>query len=98
MSYLLRNDDLFTVRVSWTASRTYLCEVHHALDVVCRHESETAKECLDVAARFVDHHVSSRYLWALNADSTAPPRIREKLAAYTETCRHKVEALYGGRP
>ena len=97
MRYFLRNDDVYTVTVEYVpAYRTYLVEVHQGLEQIVHHEFETAQECLDMAARFVDHHVSSLYLWSLNADSTAPPRVREKSAAYTADCRRKV-ANYLGR-
>lgn len=101
MSYLLRNDDMYTVRVSWTHRRTYLCEVHHGLDRLVYREfnpqdGENASDCLQLASRFVDHHISSLYLWSLVNDSTSPPVVHPKTEAYTERCRRMVEALYGG--
>ena len=99
MRYLLRNDDEFTVTVEYVhAYGTYLCDVHAGLERVVHHEFEQAGECLDLAGRFVDHRISSMYLWALVADSTAPPLIRPKPAAYTEECRQKVQLLYGRKP
>jgi hypothetical protein len=94
VSYLLRNDDVYTVRVSWTEKRTYLCEVHHAGDRLVHHEFEHAQECLDLAAQFVEHHVSSIYLWSLINDSTSPPLVKPMPAAYTQRCRQLVADLY----
>lgn len=94
MSYLLRNDDTWTVRVSYTRNLTYLSEVHHGLESVIHYEHETAQACLDMVAPFVDHHISSRYLWALTADASRPVGPLPKSEAYTDLCREKVEKLY----
>ena len=98
MSYLLRNDNTYTVRVSYEHRfGTYLCEVYAGLTQVVHHEFELAADCLDMARRFVDHHISSQVLWSLVNDSTAPPLVRPKSEDYTRSCRVKVEALYGRR-
>jgi hypothetical protein len=93
MSYLLRNDPQYTVRVGYE-SGSYVVQVHRGLDELVNHESARSEDCVEIAQRFVDHHISSRVLWALTNDVTAPPLIRPKSAAYTEDCRQKVEALY----
>lgn len=98
MRYFLRNDARYTVTVEYVhVYGTYLTEVWTGLERIVHHEFETAKECLDLAGEFVDHHISSRYLWALQHDAASPPPVKPKSAAYTEDCRRKVEKLYGGK-
>jgi hypothetical protein len=97
--YWLRNDDEFTVTVEYVHSfGTFLCEVYSGLERVAHHEFEMAADCVALASRYVDGHVSSRYVWALASDATAPPLVRPKSPAYTAGCREKVDGLYGGRP
>lgn len=95
MRYVLRNDDL-TVSVEYLpAYRTFLCEVYEGLERLVHYEHETSAGCIAHASNYVEHHVSSIYLWALANDAATEPRVREKSAAYTAECRAKVERLYG---
>ncbi len=96
MRYFLRNDGEFTVTVEYLHGYgTFLCEVHAGLERVVHHEFDQAGACLDMARRFVDHHISSLYLWSLVHDATSPLPVKPKSAAYTEECRQKVQLLYG---
>ena len=95
MRHLLRNDDKYTVSVEY-ARDAFRCEVYSGMEPVCVQDCDTAQQALELAQRFVEHHIPSRFLWALVNDRDET-RVKPRSATGKAECASKVEALYKDR-
>lgn len=96
MRHLLRNDNKYTVSVEYRPDRdVFRTEVYAGMDWVTVQDLNTPQQALELAGRFVEHHIPSRFLWALVMDRDNPPARLPQTATLKAENARKVEALYG---